>query len=205
MTLGIEPSGAWAPGRATRRKEMRRRLPIHPGGGGQTPARTGSCIQQVTRQGSLHRVARARLPTRASAVKGVPVATLAGSAASGLCDAPRGKAEIGLACSDGQASDQAKRRWSGRRLLERGDKSGWRHASPTKRPVRNSVFGPLRRQPPCVQRAPAACPDACLRFRQNADSQPWPTPHRPRCCRTAPSPPTPRHHRIASDNRHYRK
>ena len=59
MTLGVEPSGAWAPGHATRRKELRRRLPIHPGGGGQTPARTGSCIQQVTRQGSLHRVARA--------------------------------------------------------------------------------------------------------------------------------------------------
>ena len=27
MTLGIEPSGAWAPGHATRRKELRRRLP----------------------------------------------------------------------------------------------------------------------------------------------------------------------------------
>ena len=29
------------------------------------------------------------------------------------------------------------------------------------------MFGPLRRQPPCVQRAPAACPDARLRLNRN--------------------------------------
>ena len=39
---------------------------------------------------------------------------------AGLCDAPRGRTETGHVRQDGQASDQAMRRWSGRRLPEPG-------------------------------------------------------------------------------------
>ena len=50
-------------------QSMRKRLLIHPGAGGQTDARSGSCIRQGTRQRALQCVPQTRLPACVKAVK----------------------------------------------------------------------------------------------------------------------------------------